>query len=97
LANEPFQLIIRAWQAFHIVAGEQAPPEAAEDLSDVIRNLLIFGVVSAASHQINQVLIHSLSDASASFGWIALRVQQVLQVDQPLSLSPIPLSLSRKR
>ena len=74
LADEPFQLIIRPWQSFHIVACEQSPPKAAKDLVDVIYDKLVFGVVRAAGGQVNQIAIHSLSDTGAAFGWIALRV-----------------------
>jgi hypothetical protein len=74
LANEPFQLIICPWQAFNIVAGEQASPEAAEDLIDVLSNLPIFSIVIVASDQVNQIVINSLFHAGAGFGWLSLGI-----------------------
>jgi len=75
LANEPFQLIIRAGQACHVVARKQSPPKAAKDLVDVRRDTLVFGVMRAASGQVNQVAIHRLCDTGAAFGRIAFWVE----------------------
>jgi hypothetical protein len=75
LPHEPFQLIIGPWQPWHIVAGEQSPPKAAKDLVDVIGDPLVFGIVGVTGGQRNQVIIHGLSDAGATFGWIALWVE----------------------
>lgn len=75
LANEPFQLIIGSGQPFHIVASEQSPPKAVKALVDVVGNTLVFGIVCAASGQVNQVMLHGLPNAGAAFGWIALRIE----------------------
>ena len=39
---------------------------------------LIFGIMNIAGGQIHQVTIHCLGDTEAGFGWISLRVQQMV-------------------
>jgi len=57
-----------------LLAGEQAPPEAVEDLVDVFCHLLIFSIASIPRGQVDQIAIHSLAHTGAGFGWISLWV-----------------------
>jgi hypothetical protein len=98
LADRSFQLIIRPWQAFDIVASEHSAPKAAKDLVDMLGNAPIFCVCfrltktcvrGATRGQANQIAANSLRDTGAGLRQFSLRVEQVFQVNQPLALLPI--------
>jgi hypothetical protein len=62
----------------------------------MIRNGLVFRVSRRVTGQVNQISRHGLPDLGAGFAWITVRVEQVLQVDQPLPLPTIALDLIGK-
>ena len=50
---------------------------------------LVFRVSRLVSSQVKQVSLNGLPDLGAGFAWTPVRVEQVLQVDQPLPLPAI--------
>jgi hypothetical protein len=97
-----FQFIVGAWQTVHVIAGEQSSPPVAKGLFDVSGHELIFFICPGGDlgHQVDQVAIHGLGHALAG-GWrlTGLRrgIQQVLQINEPLALSPQPSHLIHER
>ena len=86
--QEGFQFVVGAWQPGDFVAGEQAPPPVAESLDDMARYLLVPGIATGCLDSLQPIQIGlDLLGYERTAGWWLSRIQQAVQIDQPLPLA----------